>query len=262
MRRVFQVLTFLLAGGCCPISAGPRTAGENAAGGFPPDCSQVVAVLAETWSDTGALLGRFERTGGHWRRVGEPVPATLGHRGLAVGLGLHPAGLEGPVKTEGDRRAPAGIFRLEFAFGTADSEIEAFPYRRSSAADRWIDDPASSHYNQWVNLADGSVASDWRSAEVMRRKDGLYDLGLVVGHNRNPVVRGRGSAIFMHIWSAPGRSTLGCTAMARRRLRELLSWLDQSKSPVLVQAPRPWISQLRLPAALAATLVEGLPTGR
>lgn len=221
--------------------------------GLPESCGQVMVVVTADWQSTGGELHRFEKDGTGWQRKGR-FPVTVGHRGLAIGRGLHPAGLEGPVKREGDRRAPAGIFTIEGAFGTARMKLPHFPYRRTDGKDLWIDDPASAFYNQWLRLDDPRVRRDWKSAEVLRRDDGLYELAIIVGHNRAPVEKGAGSAIFMHRWYGPGRSTIGCTAMAAEGLRALAGWLDAEKAPVLVQAPRALLPMLGLPEDLTALL--------
>ncbi len=229
---------------------------------LPSACAQVVAVVTETWESTGGRLIRLERKGEAWIAASESIPVTVGHRGLGVGLGLHRGALEGPIKNEGDHRAPAGVFRLESGFGTKALPPAAFPYRRTDDADRWVDDPESARYNQWVRLDDPSVRRDWASAETMHRRDGLYDFGIVVGHNRDPVAKGRGSAIFLHAWQAPGRSTVGCTAMEKRRVRGLLEWLDAAKAPVLVQAPRSLLPQIGLPESVLAAIQAALPASR
>lgn len=228
------------------LSGGPHAA--NA--GLPDACQQVVLVVTAEWESTAGGLSLLEKDPGGWKKVGH-FPVTVGHRGLGIGLGLHPPNLEGPVKREGDHRAPAGIFRLESAFGTGKRKLPHFPYRRTDAQDRWVDDPASAFYNQWVRLDDPRLRRDWQSAEVLRREDGLYELALVVAHNRAPVEPGRGSAIFLHRWYGPGRSTIGCTAMAAENLRDLSNWLDAAKQPTLVQAPRALLDALDLPAGVS-----------
>lgn len=221
---------------------------------FPPDTTQVVAVITSAWDTPTGTMWRFEREGVTWRAVGGPVAVTVGHRGLGVGLGLHAPDLAGPEKSEGDRRAPAGIFLIESAFGSRDERKAGIGYRRATPEDLWVDDPDSSHYNQWVNTGDSGMRPDWKSAEILRREDGLYELALVVGHNRHPAVKGRGSAIFMHRWYGPGRSTIGCTAMDKADLRKVFEWLDGGRRPLLVQAPRKLLPQLGLPTTLLEKL--------
>lgn len=230
------------------VSARVATFAEEVS--VPRECHQILAVITPAWESPSGRMWRLEREGNSWQPIGEAVAVTVGHRGLGIGLGLHPAGLAGPLKEEGDKRAPAGIFAIESAFGTKDRKSPRFPHRKTTPSDRWVDDPESSHYNQWVGLGDPGIRQDWKSAEILRRPDGLYDLALVVGHNRAPVVKGRGSAIFMHRWYAPGRSTIGCTAMDPRHLRELFEWLDEGRRPLLVQAPRELLPRLGLPGDL------------
>ena len=64
------------------------------------------------------------------------------------------------------------------------------------------------------------------SAERLWREDALYDLVVVLDYNERPRVRGRGSAIFMHV-ARPGYApTEGCIALARPHLLRLLERLD------------------------------------
>ena len=88
----------------------------------------------------------------------------------------------------------------------------------------------------------------WNSWEEMKRTDHLYELGAVVEHNAAPVVKGRGSAIFLHVWEAKGVPTAGCTAMAKNDLAALIRWLKPVKNPCLIQAPVDELERLHLDA--------------
>jgi L,D-peptidoglycan transpeptidase YkuD (ErfK/YbiS/YcfS/YnhG family) len=91
------------------------------------------------------------------------------------------------------------------------------PVRAIRADDGWCDDPTSRNYNRLIKLPSK------RSAEGLRREDHLYDLVLVLGYNDRPRVRGRGSAIFVHL-ARPGYTpTEGCIALSRRDLSALLA---------------------------------------
>jgi L,D-peptidoglycan transpeptidase YkuD (ErfK/YbiS/YcfS/YnhG family) len=240
-----------LAGILTALAAKAGTAQSAEAAPWLERCGQLVLVVTERWESEGGVLVRLERTPNGWRELGRAA-ATVGRKGMGLGLGLHPEGLPGPLKEEGDRRAPAGVFRLEFAFGAAPLAPRAFPYRRTTGADLWVDDPRSVHYNRWIVAGDPSVRPDWGSAEVLRRGDGLYDYAVSIAHNREAIVPGRGSAIFLHAWSAPGRPTIGCTALEKARVRELVEWLDEAREPVLVQGPRGLLPRLGLPQELLA----------
>ena len=204
---------------------------------------QMIVSTTADWDSVGATLQRYERTavGQPWRAVGTPIAANVGRSGLGWGTGLHashPA--EGPVKREGDGRAPAGVFRLSSAFGYA-APAEAtwihLPYFQSDASIECVDDLRSRFYNQRVDR-DTIPQPDWSSHEEMRRADELYRWGVWVDHNSTPPVPGGGSCIFLHIWGGPGVATSGCTAMAEGDLRAVLAWLDPRADPVLVQLPR------------------------
>jgi L,D-peptidoglycan transpeptidase YkuD (ErfK/YbiS/YcfS/YnhG family) len=179
--------------------------------------------------------------------VGPAIPVTVGRTGLAWGDGLQST-VAGPEKSEGDLKSPAGIYKFGKAFGYADAPPPntRLPYQKASAQDFYVSDPASTEYNQWVNLKSGvDPHTRWASFEKMRRSDSLYELGIVVEYNMSPVVKGKGSAIFFHIWRAADAPTAGCTAMEKQHLVELLQWLDPEKAPLLIQVPSTELRNIR-----------------
>lgn len=205
---------------------------------------QLVLVTANDWDSTTGVMRRFERRdrSTKWIAVGAPVPVNLGRSGLGWGRGLHGDALgEGPVKVEGDGRAPAGAFRVTEAFGypaRGSSAVKALklPYRHATTQLQCVDDVDSSHYNRIVDR--GRVPRpDWTSHEEMLRDDGQYALGLVIAQNAGPVVRGRGSCVFLHVWRGSRLPTAGCTAAAAADVRQLALWLDADRNPVIVQLP-------------------------
>lgn len=204
---------------------------------------QLLLVLAPAWDSTAGLLQRFERAGlnDRWQPVGPAVAVSLGRAGLAWGRGRHGPVEGGPAKSEGDGRAPAGIFAITALFGDAapDSTLARaakLPYLQATADLKAIDDRASAHYNRIVDQS--VVTPDWSSGEDMLRSDGRYAVGAVVAHNAGPVVAGAGSCIFLHVWAAPGVPTAGCTAMAPADMTEIAGWLDGAALPLLVQLPQ------------------------
>lgn len=209
---------------------------------LPAKAEQAILVTAATWTSTTGSLQRYDKVGGTWKKTAEPISVSLGKTGLAWGRGLHREVESGPQKQEGDGKAPAGIFELGTAFGYA-TEAPAgirWPYRAMTERDYWVDDRESPSYNQLVTIpADkpNEPGKFWKSFEKMKRDDQLYELGFLVQHNFPRVVKGKGSAIFFHVWRAPGAPTVGCTAMSRENLLEVLRWLDPGRHPLLVQAP-------------------------
>lgn len=221
----------------------------GAAGGSPatspigPATTELVTVVSATWSSVPATLRRYQRggAGSAWQAVGAPIPVVLGKSGLGWGIGIVPTtGEPGPVKHEGDGRSPAGIFSVGTAFGYAapsDATWLSLPYVQATSDLECVDDPASSHYNALVHRS--SVAHvDWNSSEHMLRPDALYRWGLFIDHNTDPPKPGAGSCIFLHLWSGPGSSTVGCTAGEESRIKTVLGWLDPARHPVVVQLPQ------------------------
>jgi L,D-peptidoglycan transpeptidase YkuD (ErfK/YbiS/YcfS/YnhG family) len=56
----------------------------------------------------------------------------------------------------------------------------------------------------------------------MWRDDHLYDIVLDLAWNRGPIVRGRGSAIFLHLAKGDFAPTAGCVAVQPNAVRRLL----------------------------------------
>ncbi|MBN1611829.1 MAG: DUF1287 domain-containing protein [Polyangiaceae bacterium] len=199
---------------------------------------QLVLVLAPTWGSSHATLQAFERgEAGPFRRVDTPILARLGSAGLARGRGVGGLATRAwwalPRKTEGDHRSPAGLFSFGTAFGRlspAALVAARWPYRRTNPSDFWVDDPAAPEYNTWQSLASLDAPHSWSSAERLS----LYELALVIRHNDAPVVKGAGSAHFVHA-SDLSRPTTGCTGVGKADLSRLIVWLDPERQPLLLQ---------------------------
>lgn len=210
---------------------------------------QLILGATSGWDAVGGEMKLYERdpANNQWRAVGEKIPVVVGRNGMAWGKGLHGDAIgEGPVKQEGDGRAPAGVFSLGSAFGYAPPEQAGdvkLPYVQSVETLECVDDPQSAHYNRIVDRARVENA-DWKSSERMRRDDEQYRWGVVVDHNTNGAP-GCGSCIFMHIWESPGKGTAGCTAMNLSSIERLRRWLDAKKRPILIQLPRAEFERLR-----------------
>ncbi len=96
--------------------------------------------------------------------------------------------------------------------------------------DGWCDDPADPAYNRPVLLPYPA------SAEALWRADGLYDLAVVLGYNDDPVVPGKGSAIFLHVVDPAGGPTEGCIALVLSDLLTLVGAVDPA-TRLIVQPP-------------------------
>ncbi len=226
-RRVDAVLGTLGDGG-------PRFA-------IAPTTKQLVTAITADWDATSAELRLWTRAGTAWKQVGTAWRAVIGHTGAAWGVGLHgrgaPVGHAGPIKREGDGKSPAGVFDLTSAFGyaTAAPTGSRIGYQQVDTNWKCVDDPASRAYNRILDARTTTV--DWKSAEEMRRSDDAYAWVVEVAHNPSRT-REDGSCIFLHVWSGPDSSTLGCTAMEEPHLASLIAKLAPDDRPAFVLLPR------------------------
>jgi L,D-peptidoglycan transpeptidase YkuD (ErfK/YbiS/YcfS/YnhG family) len=141
-----------------------------------------------------------------WR--GQTIQAALGKGGVRV------------HKEEGDGATPAGLLPLRRVLYRADRVPPprcAFPIEPIGAADGWCDDPLDKDYNRLIRLP-----HDARHEELWRR-DEVYDVIAVLGWNDAPVVKGHGSAIFLHVARRDYAPTEGCVAVALPDLSRLLA---------------------------------------
>jgi L,D-peptidoglycan transpeptidase YkuD (ErfK/YbiS/YcfS/YnhG family) len=123
-------------------------------------------------------------------------------------------------KREGDGATPAGLWPLRNVLWRPDrlsAPSSRLPARAIGPDDGWCDAPLDPAYNRPVRLPYPA------SAERLWRDDGVYDLVVVLGYNDAPVVRGAGSAIFMHVARSDYAATEGCIALALDDLVELVS---------------------------------------
>jgi L,D-peptidoglycan transpeptidase YkuD (ErfK/YbiS/YcfS/YnhG family) len=155
-------------------------------------------------------------------------------------------------KKESDGCTPLGIFPLRECWYRADRMPKpktGLPLRIIHEDDGWCDDAENGEYNRHVkiNPPPGRGREGWGSNvktqktpslilplpggenfshEHLWRKDHIYDLIVPIGYNDDPVVPGKGSAIFLHIATPDYVPTEGCVALAKEDLLAILPHLD------------------------------------
>ncbi len=152
--------------------------------------------------------------------MGRVIPCAIGKGGI-VG-----------DKREGDGGTPVGVWRMETVHYRADRVARPhtrLPVSRIGPRDGWCDDPSDPAYNSAIDLPAAC------SHERMRRSDTLYDIVVVLNHNRHPPQAGKGSAIFVHCWRSARYPTAGCLAFTPPDLRWILARWDVGHSRVVVR---------------------------
>ena len=123
-------------------------------------------------------------------------------------------------KREGDNVTPSGTFKIVKIYYRSDrikkisSKFRAIKITKNMG---WCDDPNSKNYNQLINLP-----SRW-DHEKLFKKNNIYDIILVLNYNMRPVVKNKGSAIFIHVAKKNYQPTRGCIALKKIDLLKLLS---------------------------------------
>ena len=154
--------------------------------------------------------------------------------GLRVACALGRSG-RNHRKKEGDGSTPVGCWKLQQLRYRGDRCLPprtGLRTHRMTAAEGWCDGPADRNYNRPVRLPYPA------SHEALYRDDALYDLLVVLSHNRLPRVHGLGSAIFFHLADEKFDPTAGCVAVSRRDMIRVLA-LCGPKTVLAIWPARP-----------------------
>jgi len=126
---------------------------------------------------------------------------------------------------EGDNITPKGIFKIIKIYYRPDkikkikTLIKKIKIKKNMG---WCDDPNSRFYNKLINLPTKY------SHEKLYRNDRLYDLIVVLSYNTNPIIKNKGSAIFMHIANNSYKKTKGCIALKKEHLIKIISKIKKN----------------------------------
>ena len=137
---------------------------------------------------------------------------SIGKRGISI------------KKKEGDKRTPKGEFKLKYILYRKDRVFDLKTALKKIKIDKkmgWCDDPKSICYNELIKYP-----FKYRS-EQLWRKDNIYDIIIIIDYNLNPVIKNRGSAIFLHIAKKKYQPTDGCIAISKKNIKLLLSKINK-----------------------------------
>jgi L,D-peptidoglycan transpeptidase YkuD (ErfK/YbiS/YcfS/YnhG family) len=231
-RRFAIVLVALLAPGsalaqeCPPVLSAAK---------------RLVLVTAQGMNSTPATAQLFERASinGQWRSLGPPEPAVIGRTGMAwAKIFRHLAARGEPIKIEGDKRAPAGVYPIGRTFGIVPSErTDHIPVLSDTVC---VDDPSSPAYNTITSRA---LIGPKVHAENMGKALPMYRHGLVIDYPTDAAAKA-GSCIFIHVWRSPTRGTAGCVALPEQRVLALQDFAEGGGA-VLAIMPQHALGRLR-----------------
>ena len=178
--------------------------------------SRVLTVVAGSTGSTTATLQAWERApGGGWLKRGGAILAHVGSQGLTT----HPS--------ESLSATPIGTFTLTQAFGRATNPGTGLPYFQTGSSDWWVSDVNSTLYNTHQHCT--ACGFDTGVSENLYGAGYVYTYAVVIDYNRFPVVRGAGSAFFLHV--TDGSATAGCVAIPEADLVSIMRWLTPAAQP-------------------------------
>jgi L,D-peptidoglycan transpeptidase YkuD (ErfK/YbiS/YcfS/YnhG family) len=187
---------------------------------LPDSIRQLIVVFNHSPYDSSAILVALEKVNNIWNMVATPVIAGIGRNGFA-----NPG-----EKREGDLKSPSGLFRLGQLFCYDNSVTTKMPFIQTTARDKWIDDPKSPDYNR--HIRGETTAKSW---ENMKLKSNEYYYCMVIEYNFYPVVKGMGSAIFLHLSLGENpNSGAGCVIIRQKDMEWLLKWMTQESNPSIL----------------------------
>ena len=127
-------------------------------------------------------------------------------------------------KLEGDKKTPKGEFKLKYILYRKDRVFDLQTKLKKIKIDKkmgWCDDPKSSYYNKIINYP-----FKYRS-EKLWRKENVYDIIIIIDYNLNPIIKNKGSAIFLHIAKRKYQPTAGCIAVSKKNIKLIASKVNK-----------------------------------
>ena len=128
-------------------------------------------------------------------------------------------------KKEGDLGTPKGTFKLGLLYYRKDRNkplkcgIKKKIIKKNFG---WCNDIRSKKYNQEINFP-----FKYR-AEKLYKKNKIYDLFINIKYNSHPVIKGKGSAIFLHITDKKYKPTIGCVAISKNDFLKILPLINKN----------------------------------
>ena len=126
-------------------------------------------------------------------------------------------------KKEGDLATPKGTFELgTFYYRKDNNKPLKCKIKKKIIKEKmgWCNDSKSKKYNQEISFPFKY------GAEKLYRKDKIYDLFINIKYNFSPVIKEKGSAIFLHITDGKYKPTTGCVAIAKKDFLKILPLIN------------------------------------
>ncbi len=125
----------------------------------------------------------------------------------------------GYKRKEGDLITPKGEYKIKYIMYRKDrvkkikSKLKKVVIKKNMG---WCNDPRSNKYNKLIKLPYNF------GYEKLFRRENIYDIIVVLNYNMNPIIKNKGSAIFIHVAKKNFKKTEGCIAVKKIQLLKIL----------------------------------------
>jgi L,D-peptidoglycan transpeptidase YkuD (ErfK/YbiS/YcfS/YnhG family) len=146
------------------------------------------------------------------------------YRGYKLKCSIGKSGIANSKK-EGDLATPRGVFKLGFLYYRNDrnkslkSKLKKKVIRKNMG---WCNDSKCKKYNQEIYLPSKY------GAEKLYRKDKIYDILINIKYNHYPIIKGKGSAIFLHLTNIKYKPTKGCITILKKDFLKILPLINRN----------------------------------
>jgi L,D-peptidoglycan transpeptidase YkuD (ErfK/YbiS/YcfS/YnhG family) len=208
--------------------------------------NRLIVVLTKDVHSVEATVITLERAtpAEPWRLLGRPAAAVVGGKGLGWGQGFQDADTDGVgLKAEGDKKTPAGVYRVGQPFGFAPASFANY-MQLVTGEHICVDDVSSEHYGRIISRQRAGLDT---SGEAMREIE-VYRNGIVVDYPSDRSAKS-GSCIFLHIWTEPGEGTSGCVALSEQDIQHLQAFSSDQPTAIAIW---PWTSGTHLQSCIGA----------
>ena len=133
-------------------------------------------------------------------------------------------------KKEGDLKTPKGNFLFKSIFYRKDkiSNLKSALNKKIIKKNMgWCNDPGSKHYNKLIYFPFKE------SAEKLWLAKRVYDVIVVINCNLKPVIKNKGSAIFLHIAKKNYSPTKGCVAINKKDMLFLITKINNKTKLII-----------------------------
>jgi len=134
-------------------------------------------------------------------------------------------------KKEGDLSTPKGLFKIGTLYYRKDRiKLNKCKIKKKVIKNNmgWCDDIKSKKYNREIHFPFKY------SAERLYLNNKIYDIFINIKYNYTPALKGKGSAIFLHLTNRKYKATKGCIAIHKKDFMKILPLINK-RTKILIK---------------------------